>query len=228
MINLLEDILNEIIPDPINLMLGGAVCFAVIQTLNTAKMIPQMANNGQSANVANVARSANTPNNPNNPNDSVKKDMGSSGNSFIDSIAQSAVDSGKKHGIPPSVIIAQAALESGWGKSGLTVNSNNLFGIKGTGTAGSTNLPTGEVFGGRSVTIRSNFRAYNNLGESIDDHGKFFNENPRYQGALDAYKLNRNADEFAQKIAEAGYATDPDYASKITKLINRYNLKQYD
>lgn len=223
MFDFFEETLNEILPNPVNVLLFGVACFAVYKTVNADKVIPQSNTNNQS-----VASTPNAPNSPNNPNNPVIKNMESTGNSFFDSISAAAVESGKKYNIPASVIMAQAALESGWGKSSLTQNYNNLFGIKGTGPAGSANMLTGEVFGGQRVTIRSNFRAYNNLGESVDGHGKFLTENPRYQGALDAYKANRNAEAFAEDIAKAGYATDPIYSGKIIDLINRHNLKKYD
>lgn len=72
--------------------------------------------------------------------------------------------------IAASLTIAQAALESGWGNSGLTVKANNLFGIKGSGPAGSIAVRTTEYLNGKPVQVTAAFRAYNDWGESVADH----------------------------------------------------------
>src|SRR5262249_7335055 len=100
------------------------------------------------------------------------------GNAFIDSIAADAVRTEKQMGIPASVTIAQAILESGWGRSGLTQSANNYFGIKGTGPAGYVVLPTKEYLNGQWVTINAKFRKYHNAQESFTDHAQFFYQNP--------------------------------------------------
>lgn len=144
---------------------------------------------------------------------------------FIETIggmARADYPSGK---ILPSITIAQAIHESGWGKSGLTQKANNLFGIKaGSSWQGETiNMATGEVLNGQSVTINDNFRKYNSVEESIVDHGKFFQAS-RYANVLSA----TTPEEQAEQIYKCGYATDPSYASKILSYVNKHNLKNFD
>jgi flagellum-specific peptidoglycan hydrolase FlgJ len=147
---------------------------------------------------------------------------------FISAIGPAAVDSQDATGVPASVTIAQAIIESYWGSSRLSAEDNNYFGIKGDtkpGTAGVVWFNTWEVLGGRSVMVNAPFRAYNSLAESFVDHGRFFLDNPRYASAL---KVKDDARQFAQAIAHDGYATDPGYAGKLIQLMDRYNLYRYD
>ncbi|ASJ54189.1 peptidoglycan hydrolase [Brevibacillus formosus] len=147
---------------------------------------------------------------------------------FIAKIAPAAVADMKKTRVPASLTIAQAILESNWGKSGLTVKANNLFGIKGTGPAGVCPMPTKEFYSGEWVTVTANFRAYNNWAESIADHSALIlngtkDKPTRYHGVLGAdYKTA------AHRIREGGYATDPAYPQKLISLIEKYELHQYD
>lgn len=131
-------------------------------------------------------------------------------------------------GVPASVTIAQAILESEWGKSLLSKQAKNYFGIKShgiAGSAGTVTMPTWEVIGGRNVTVNAVFRAYRTVADSLTDHGKFFLENPRYAKAL---KFKNDAKEFARQIHAAGYATDPSYSDKLIRLMDKYQLYQYD
>lgn len=147
---------------------------------------------------------------------------------FIAKIAPAAVADMKKTRVPASLTIAQAILESNWGKSGLAINANNLFGIKGTGTAGSVNMPTTEYVGSTPIQTSAKFRKYNNWAESITDHSALIlngtrDKPTRYHGVLGAdYKTA------CQKIKEGGYATDPAYPQKLISLIETYALYQYD
>lgn len=147
------------------------------------------------------------------------------GNAFIDRISSDAIKSQRETGVPASVTMAQAILESGWGKSGLSTNANNFFGIKGKGPAGSITMRTREVFNGQSTYINAPFRKYNSPAESFADHGKFFLQNKRYATAM---KNTDNGHRFAQEIARAGYATDPTYAKQLSGLINKYGLERFD
>jgi len=129
--------------------------------------------------------------------------------SFIIQVAGGAQQSQRATGVPASVAIAQAVLESAWGRSYLAREANNLFGIKGLtkeGPAGVVWIDAWEVENGQDVNVPQPFRKYNNMGESIVDHGLFFVENRRYRDALSAKNDPR---EFARRIAAAGYATDP-------------------
>ena len=146
---------------------------------------------------------------------------------FIAAVAPAAQDSQRESGVPASVTIAQAILESDWGRSALSTKAQNYFGIKaasGPGPAGVINMDTWEVVGGQNVTINDGFKAYHNLWESVMDHGHFLRDNPRY---ADAFKTT-NPRTFAQRIHLDGYATDPSYSTKLGNLIDTYHLDQYD
>lgn len=147
---------------------------------------------------------------------------------FIMSVAPGARASQRKTGVPASVTLAQAILESDWGRSKLTREANNLFGIKamrGPGTAGIYEINTWEVYGGQNVTVLAAFKAYTTLADSIVDHGRWFHDNSRYHGAL---RVKDDPRAFAYAINEAGYATDPAYAPKLIGLMDKYDLYAYD
>jgi flagellum-specific peptidoglycan hydrolase FlgJ len=147
---------------------------------------------------------------------------------FIGSIAEAAVVSHEQTGVPASVTIAQAILETYWGSSRLAREANNYFGVKAqtrVGTAGVVWFDVWEVIGGRNVMQSEPFRAYNSIAESFVDHGRFFVENGRYTGAMAA---RDDARQFAREVNRAGYATDPAYASKLIGLMDRYNLYRFD
>jgi LysM repeat protein len=147
---------------------------------------------------------------------------------FIMQIAPGARISMRKTGVPASVALAQAILESDWGRSKLTREANNLFGIKAyrdPGTAGIYEINTWEVIGGRNVTVLAAFKAYTSLADSIVDHGNWFHDNNRYAGAL---VVRTDPRAFAYAINAAGYATDPAYAPKLIQLMDRFNLYAYD
>lgn len=128
--------------------------------------------------------------------------------------------------IPVSTTIAQAALESGWGDSGLTTAGNALFGIKAGNdwTGKKYNATTQEVIDGTTITTTATFRAYDSWGQSIIDHDDFLRKNPRYKKVLDAADGLTACDE----LQNAGYATDPNYARKLKSIIRAYDLTQYD
>ena len=147
---------------------------------------------------------------------------------FIASIGEAAVESHEMTGIPASVTIAQAILESYWGSSRLAREANNYFGIKAqtrSGPAGMVWLDVWEVIGGRNIVQRQPFRAYSTIAESFVDHGRFILENGRYASALAA---KDDARQFARELNRDGYATDPGYAAKLIALMDRYDLYRFD
>ena len=148
----------------------------------------------------------------------------SSQQAFIGDIAPGAIAAQRKYGVPASVTIAQAIDESGWGQSTLATKDHNLFGIKGTGPAGSDPLPTQEYQNGQLVATTSSFRVYNSTAESIDDHGKLL-ATSGYYGKSMADRRNPNA--FAQALTGI-YATDPSYGTQLISLMRQYNLYRYD
>ena len=123
---------------------------------------------------------------------------------FISSIADAAVESADRTGVPASVTIAQAILESYWGSSRLAREANNYFGIKAQtrgGSAGSVWFDVWEVIGGRNVVQSQAFRAYNSVAESFVDHGLFFVENGRYRGRWRCAMTPRRSPEQSTALA---------------------------
>lgn len=143
---------------------------------------------------------------------------------FIESVAPGAINGWNKYGVLPSITVAQAILESGWGRSELASRYHNLFGIKGSYNGHSAVMTTREVINGRSVYVNANFRAYDNNSQSVEDHGRFLYVNSRYRNLLG----DRNAASVAYKLHADGYATDPYYASALMNLVRTYNLTQLD
>lgn len=143
---------------------------------------------------------------------------------FLDNIKQGCLDGWTKYKILPSLTAAQAILESGWGKH---APHNALFGIKADSswTGKSFNTKTQEEYQPGVVTdIVDRFRAYDSWDESILDHGKFLNDNPRYQAVIGEtdYKKACHA------IKNAGYATASGYAELLIQIIEENDLQEWD
>ena len=143
---------------------------------------------------------------------------------FIQSVAPGAIQGWNEYKVLPSITVAQAIVESGWGRSALSTQAHNLFGIKGSYNGNSVVMRTREVYGGRSVYVNANFRAYANNSESVTDHGRFLNVNSRYRNLLG----DTNYASVANKLRQDGYATDPSYASTLIRFVQTYNLNQLD
>ncbi len=159
----------------------------------------------------------------------VKNVVASYGNqsqrNFINRVGQAARKD--RSGIFPSITIAQAILESGWGNSTLSSQHNNLFGIKAGGWDGRTvNIPAREYTGNGWIETPSYFRAYNSFEESISDHSAFLKQNSRY--TMGGVFSSRNYVEQAYAIQNSGYASDPNYASTLISIIETYNLYEFD
>lgn len=148
-----------------------------------------------------------------------------SDNEFINSVLSAAVQIQKIHSLSAPVITAQACLETGYGKYVCTdINtgqySYNLFNIKGEGPAGSVLVNTIEYYNGVKRNIQDHFRAYNNFEESFEDLVKVMSRD-RYEPCR---KAADNPNEYARQLQKCGYATDPEYASKLIKIMHSYNL----
>lgn len=144
---------------------------------------------------------------------------------FLNEIKVGAIASWNKYGILPSVTAAQAALESAWGTSQLSLAPNhNLFGIKGSYQGQSVQFPTWEVINGQNVTVNATFRKYPSWSASVEDHGSFFHENSRYSGIIGLTDFVAQA----RGIKAAGYATDPLYADKLIATIEANRLSDWD
>jgi len=141
---------------------------------------------------------------------------------FIEEITPYANDAALELGVDPKVLIAQAGIETGWGKH-IAKNadgtpSNNLFNIKTTkGWKGkSTTITTHEIESGKSVKQKASFRSYSSYKESFQDYTKFIKENKRYSKAIEAGAKGDSAG-YIKEISKAGYATDISYSSKVLK-----------
>jgi peptidoglycan hydrolase FlgJ len=126
-------------------------------------------------------------------------------------------------GIPASNILGQAALESGWGKHEIRgkdgTPSHNLFGIKATSDwkGKVAEVTTTEYFGGTAHKVTAKFRAYDSYEDAFKDHAKLLTQSPRYSQTVAQADTAKG---FARGLQKAGYATDPAYADKLTKVIN--------
>jgi flagellar protein FlgJ len=131
--------------------------------------------------------------------------------------------------VPASVTVAQAILESDWGRSTLAQDANNFFGMKVMGTLGNDGvvwLPTSEYdSAGNLYQTSSAFRAYKSLADSIVDHDQLLEDAARYAPAMQATSDPR---QFAALIAQEGYSSDPAYADKLVALMDRYDLYAFD
>ncbi|WNF07286.1 glucosaminidase domain-containing protein [Brevibacillus borstelensis] len=141
---------------------------------------------------------------------------------FINKIAPAAVEDWKAYGVPASLTIAQAILESNWGASELATRANNLFGIKGNGSAGTYTKVSDEYVNGKKVQKTSDFRKYNSWIESIRDHTQFLLK-PRYAKVIGADWKTA-----CREVYDSGYATDPAYPEKLKRIIEQYKLYEYD
>ncbi|WP_144395157.1 flagellar assembly peptidoglycan hydrolase FlgJ [Pleionea sediminis] len=146
---------------------------------------------------------------------------------FIDTVKPYAIEAAKALGVHPGVLIAQAALETGWGrffgKNEAGQPSMNLFGIKADNRwqGDSIKTMTIEFNQGIPEKVRQKFRAYDSLKESFNDYVKFVKENPRYQSAIENVK---DPKAYLEKLHQGGYATDPQYVDKIHSIFVREAL----
>ena len=142
---------------------------------------------------------------------------------FVDRVTADAKAVEASTGIPAAFMISQAALETGWGKKEIKMadgsNSFNLFGIKaGSNWKGpTTEITTTEFVNGKSTKVKASFRAYSSYEEAFNDYAKLMKESPRYQNVVAS---GGNAKGFANSLQKAGYATDPQYAEKLGRVIN--------
>lgn len=152
-----------------------------------------------------------------------KEHIAMSKQDFLSKVIPGAQKTYEKYGVFPSVVIAQAIHESGWGGSRLARVGFNLFGVKFPGA----HDPSLKITRGSWATDDGGYYAYyQNWGDSIMDHGYFLKNNPRYTkyGVFSA----KTPFEQIKAIRAAGYASDPNYVSKVTAIMKDNNLTQYD
>lgn len=146
---------------------------------------------------------------------------------FVDEVWPHAVEAGRATGIPPQFLVAQAALETGWGEKVLRdkdgSSSYNLFNIKaGSSWSGDTVArDVTEYSGGGAYTERARFRSYDSYADSFRDYANLLAGSSRYAGVLG----QTDAASFARSLQQAGYATDPMYADKLTRVIRGTTLR---
>ena len=141
---------------------------------------------------------------------------------FTGKMMSHAQEASRTTGIPPAFMLAQAALETGWGrKQMLHPNgspSHNLFGIKANGWSGKTvDVLTSEFENGKMIKKVEKFRAYDSYADSFRDYAKLLSESPRYKNVMHT----QDPAAFAHGLQRAGYATDPEYGSKLLRVIGR-------
>ncbi|MFA5664304.1 flagellar assembly peptidoglycan hydrolase FlgJ [Castellaniella sp.] len=143
---------------------------------------------------------------------------------FISRMWGAARQAGQDSGLPAELILAQAALESGWGQREIRLadgrTSHNLFGIKaGANWAGpTTEIMTTEYIDGAPRKMIQAFRAYDSYEDALTDYARLITRSPRYQSVLEA----RDAADAARRIQAAGYATDPAYADKLVAVMANF------
>ena len=147
----------------------------------------------------------------------------SSPQAFIATLMPIAEKQADELGVDPKILLAQAALETGWGQRMITksdgANSNNFFGIKADHRwdGESAMTKTTEFLGGKAMTVSAPFRAYASPEDSFADYVQFLKQSERYQPAL---ANASNPSRYVQALQDAGYATDPEYANKILGIAN--------
>lgn len=157
------------------------------------------------------------------PNQSKLPDHFESPQQFVNAMMPAARKAAGDSGIDPRIMVAQAALETGWGKHMIAGDggkaSHNLFGIKADSRwpGDSVTIKTTEYREGIPMKEQAAFRAYDDYTASMADYVDFLKQNPRYRDVLAAAD---KPDVFAQKLQDAGYATDPAYANKIQRIMN--------
>lgn len=148
--------------------------------------------------------------------------------SFVEKLWPQAQEAARQLGVPPHFLVAQAALETGWGKGEIRAAngqaSYNLFNIKATKdwTGPTVDTVTTEYVNGVAQTSVERFRAYGSYAESFQDFVRLMQSSPRYAKVAG----NTDASSFARALQSGGYATDPAYADKLTRVINGSTLRQ--
>lgn len=202
--------LSEAIARQLSRQMGGAdTTFSVPSTLSLQSALPR---------AAAPAASGNTP-----AEATMQAPKGRDG--FVQHLSGTAERVAQESGIPASFMLGQAGHETGWGKSEIKhkdgSNSFNLFGIKaGKGWTGKVaEITTTEYINGKAQKVTAKFRAYDSYEDSFRDYAKLIKESPRYEQA-ESVAQSGSAMAYASALQKAGYATDPEYAKKLSGAIN--------
>lgn len=138
---------------------------------------------------------------------------------FVASLLPAAIEESKRTGVDPRIIVAQAAQETGWGRS---APGNNYFGIKSHGQGGGQNLATHEYVDGKRVNVNDSFRTFESPADSVRGYGDFILKNPRYEGLRTAQGLDGQL----QALQASGYATDPNYSRSVGAIARGIRLPE--
>lgn len=155
------------------------------------------------------------------------KPLSDNSSEFQNRMAQHAEEASRTTGVPAHLMLGQAALESGWGKREIKgadgTPSNNLFGIKATGNWDGkvVEATTTEYINGVKQKRIEKFRAYDSYADSFKDFANLMRSNPRYENVMANLQ---NVNGYAQAMQKAGYATDPNYASKLASVIQKVSV----
>ena len=175
-----------------------------------ATAIPAAASTGVGAELAGTS-----------PNPVSAVDISGDKQTFVASLLPAAIEESKRTGVDPRIIVAQAAQETGWGRS---APGNNYFGIKSHGQDGGNSLMTNEVIDGKTVRIRDSFRQFGSPEESVRGYGDFILQNPRYRPLREAQGLDAQL----EALQASGYATDPDYSRSVGAIARGIQLPEFD
>lgn len=147
--------------------------------------------------------------------------------SFLNTIGPVAQQVAQENGIYASVMTAQAALESGWGNSALSTQGHNLFGVKWNGTGNYITMPTQEYYGGQWHTINAKFQSYNSYYDSLTSYAQLIKNNFPNSTRANAATPQIAAANLKNGVYDS-YATDPNYANSLDRMISDYGLTRYD
>jgi len=203
--------LSEAIARQLSRQMGGAqdAEFAVPSTLSLQKFAPRTATPDSAADTA--------------PDTPAPVPKGRDG--FVQHLSGTAERVSKESGIPATFMLGQAGHETGWGKSEIRnkdgSTSYNLFGIKATkGWTGKVaEITTTEYINGKAQKVTAKFRAYDSYEDSFRDYARLIKDSPRYEKA-ESVAQSGSAMAYASALQKAGYATDPEYAKKLSGAIN--------
>ena len=206
--------LGDIIAKQIERQMGGAMAPAISVKASVEPSLTQ----SPSLKISQLSAPAAAANAPSNIPSGMTRQA-----EFVQLHTQAAKEAEAKTGIPANFMVAQAAHESGWGRREIKNadggTSFNVFGIKATSSwkGKVAEVTTTEYINGAPRKVIAQFRAYGSYKESFEDYARMMKESPRYAGVV----ANASTPEgFAKGLQKAGYATDPAYAEKLTRMIN--------
>lgn len=184
----------------------------------------QLSGSARSAAISGAALAPLPPRSMVSPTSKVDSGLSEEQTKFIEKLWQPAMAAQRETGVPAAFIVGQAALETGWGKHEIRKPDGsagyNLFGIKANASwrGESSAARTTEFVDGKAVKVTENFRTYSSYADSVRDWAQLMVRSPRYSAVI---RDRQTVDGFTQGLQKAGYATDPEYAAKLSRVINQ-------